>query len=254
MTGKLRRLSIDRVPAALEPSARQAAAKAAANPGWLKEREGRLLFALAANAPPRGAIVEIGSAEGKSTIWLASGLLAGGARGVVYAIDPHASYLGRRNTHEEFLRNMERAQVGEVVVGLKMTSEAANKGWAEPVRLLFIDGDHAYASVRQDFELWSRHLVAGGLVAFHDCLRKNPGPTRVFFDGVVQGEQFSDFSLIGSIGYGMRAGAAEECGLSQNAPRRLLARVTLRLFLSALEAGRRPPKPVVNLLRALVPH
>lgn len=254
MTGNLRRLSIDRISPGIEPSARQAAAKAAANPGWLKEREGRLLFALAANAPPRGAIVEIGSAEGKSTIWLASGVLAGGKGGVVYAIDPHESYLGRRNTHEEFLRNMKRAHVGEVVVGLKMTSEEANRGWKEPVRLLFIDGDHAYGSVRQDFELWSRHLVAGGLVAFHDCLRRNPGPTRVFFDEVVQGEKFSDFSLVGSIGYGTKAGGVSKCRLSQNAPRRLLARVTLRIFLSALDAGRRPPKPVVNLLRALVPH
>lgn len=34
--------------------------------------------------------------------------------------------------------------------------------------LLFIDGDHSYAGVRTDFELYSPLVRPGGLVAFHD--------------------------------------------------------------------------------------
>jgi cephalosporin hydroxylase len=38
----------------------------------------------------------------------------------------------------------------------------------EPVDFLFIDGDHSYDGVRQDFEMYSPLVRAGGLVAFHD--------------------------------------------------------------------------------------
>jgi predicted O-methyltransferase YrrM len=33
---------------------------------------------------------------------------------------------------------------------------------------LFIDGDHTYAGVKQDFEMYSPLVRRGGLVAFHD--------------------------------------------------------------------------------------
>jgi len=39
-----------------------------------------------------------------------------------------------------------------------------------PIDVLFIDGDHSYAGVRADFELWSPLVRPGGLVLFHDIL------------------------------------------------------------------------------------
>jgi predicted O-methyltransferase YrrM len=39
---------------------------------------------------------------------------------------------------------------------------------AIPVDFLFIDGDHRYEGVRQDFQLYSPLVRPGGLVAFHD--------------------------------------------------------------------------------------
>lgn len=39
-----------------------------------------------------------------------------------------------------------------------------------PVDLLVIDGDHAYGSVRIDFEMYGDLVGAGGLIAFHDVL------------------------------------------------------------------------------------
>jgi len=38
------------------------------------------------------------------------------------------------------------------------------------IDFLFIDGDHTYAGVRRDFEIWSELLTPGGHVAFHDIL------------------------------------------------------------------------------------
>ena len=38
------------------------------------------------------------------------------------------------------------------------------------VDLLFIDGDHSYAGVRQDFETYGALVRGGGVVALHDVL------------------------------------------------------------------------------------
>ena len=57
-------------------------------PGWLMPRDARFLYALAQRGPGDGAIVEIGSAWGLSTIFLAAGSRAA-SRERVYAIDPH---------------------------------------------------------------------------------------------------------------------------------------------------------------------
>ena len=38
------------------------------------------------------------------------------------------------------------------------------------IDFLFIDGDHRYAGVARDFELWSPLVTPGGAVAFHDIL------------------------------------------------------------------------------------
>ena len=39
-----------------------------------------------------------------------------------------------------------------------------------PVDFLFIDGDHSYEGVKQDFEMYSPLVRPGGIVAFHDIL------------------------------------------------------------------------------------
>lgn len=43
-----------------------------------------------------------------------------------------------------------------------------------PLDFLFIDGDHAYEGVKADFELHSRAVRPGGIVAFHDIAMKPP--------------------------------------------------------------------------------
>ena len=42
------------------------------------------------------------------------------------------------------------------------------------IDVLFIDGDHSYAGVRQDFELYSKLVRPGGLVFFHDIAHHRP--------------------------------------------------------------------------------
>ena len=40
--------------------------------------------------------------------------------------------------------------------------------------LLFVDGDHSYAGVRADFEMYSPFVRQGGVVAFHDIAVQQP--------------------------------------------------------------------------------
>lgn len=42
------------------------------------------------------------------------------------------------------------------------------RGWKEPVDILFIDGDHEYPSVKDDFDSFYPFVRDGGLVVFHD--------------------------------------------------------------------------------------
>lgn len=59
------------------------------------------------------------------------------------------------------------------------------KTWKEPIDYIFIDGDHNYEAVKQDFNDWYPHVKAGGIIALHDsaCNRGGPmywpGPSRL---------------------------------------------------------------------------
>lgn len=49
-------------------------------------------------------------------------------------------------------------------------SELATSLGEAPIDFLFIDGDHTYDGVRQDYEMYSPLVRPGGIVAFHDVL------------------------------------------------------------------------------------
>lgn len=82
----------------------------------------------------------------------------------------------------------------------------AVNSWSQPLDFLFIDGDHAYASVLRDFEQWTPLVRIGGILAMHDSRMSRPeganfhvGPSQVAADLVyakpekwkVLGEAFS---------------------------------------------------------------
>ena len=53
---------------------------------------------------------------------------------------------------------------------------AKNALGGRTVDLLFIDGDHTYEGVRQDFEMYSPLVRPGGLIVFHDIVVSPPHP------------------------------------------------------------------------------
>lgn len=142
--------------------------------GWLGKREGPYLYRLAVHGAQLGVIVEIGSWQGKSTVWLGKGasFINGGK---VFAIDPHVGGpdqekvgLSNVNTESAFRDNIERAGLESNVIAMVMSSASALEGWSRGIGMLWIDGDHSYEAVSSDFYGWSPFVAENGIIAFHD--------------------------------------------------------------------------------------
>lgn len=160
--------------------------------GWLIPSQARWLFEVAKETAQRGAIVEIGSAYGRSTVCLAWGARLA-QNGKVFAVDPHSGGKGFReqlgadaegySSLEGFLANIRRFHLEPWVEPVTMGSEEAAKQWAGgPIRLLFIDGWHTYEAVSHDILGWRKYMVSGGTIALHDY--QDDGVKRAIHDSM----------------------------------------------------------------------
>ncbi|MBM3230726.1 class I SAM-dependent methyltransferase [Candidatus Peregrinibacteria bacterium] len=174
--------------------------------GWLSDREADLLFRLSSECTGKGAIVEIGSWKGKSTTCLALGSRKGAGTHIT-AIDPHtgSSEHGKVDTYAEFLKNIERNGVADMVEPVRARSQDIGKTWQKPVELLWIDGAHEYEFVLEDLRVWQQHLIEGGVVAFHDSTM--PGPWKVIEDHLYRGNAFHSIGFVHGITYAVRGKA-----------------------------------------------
>jgi len=160
--------------------------------GYLHDIQGYTLMKMACDGPGSGAIVEIGSFMGKSTCYMALGTQRA-RREMVYAVDhfmgspEHQKGQGCEvqaivetgSTFHLFKENIARVGVSEYVNPIMASSREAAALWEQPIRLLFIDGDHSYEASKEDFESWSPFVVPGGLIAFHD-IGHWPGVTQFY--------------------------------------------------------------------------
>ena len=128
--------------------------------------------------------------------------------GPVVAIDPHTAPSVTdpktekgSSTFEEFKESLDKAQVTSSVEVHRAYSAEIAKSWNRPIRLLWIDGDHTYQGVQQDFGNYSPFLAPGGIVAFHDCLNTFEGPIRVFTESVLRDNRFGASGFVQSIGW-----------------------------------------------------
>lgn len=177
--------------------------------GYLKESEARLLGTIAACVPADGAIVEIGSFKGKSTVMLAK-VAAHYGLGPIVAIDPHNFNNAElqqfktdveASTFQDFLLNIETAGVAAQVEIHRAFSKDVSTGWNRPIRFLWIDGDHSYQGAKADFDGFFPHVSPLGVVALHDTLHPYSGPIRVFTEDVLRSDQFGAAGFAGSLGW-----------------------------------------------------
>ncbi len=111
----------------------------------------------------RQGIVEIGVLDGGTTREMATVATA-----PIYGIDPiipdsmNKQLVG---SEEKIRTNMEFYPKFHFY---KDFSYNVVKTWQHAFDFIFIDGDHEYGAVRQDFEDWVSRIAQGGYIAFHD--------------------------------------------------------------------------------------
>jgi cephalosporin hydroxylase len=128
--------------------------------------------------PPR-TVLEIGTASG-GTLFLLTRVAAPDA--LIVSVDLRRGQFGggypgwRVRLYRSFARMAQRV---ELVMGDSHEPEIQDRirGLLDgrALDLLFVDGDHTYEGVRQDFADYSHLVRSGGLVAFHDIVPGGPG-------------------------------------------------------------------------------
>jgi predicted O-methyltransferase YrrM len=133
--------------------------------------EPEALFSLTFLLQEKGEILEIGTNIGTSTIALALGLKVRGTARRLHTVD--------MKRHPELDVNLVEAGVADRVEVVVSTSGELAKRWSAPIELLWIDGDHSHVGCLADIRAFSRHVVTGGFIGFHDFANRMGVPGAV---------------------------------------------------------------------------
>lgn len=173
------------------PRLREIGPRLGAIQGWLTPQCAGTLYRLVRFVAPTPVVVELGAWKGRSSACIGYALRdRGGGRLVSVdtwkgsADEPqHRELLAGYDDdqlYREFLANVEREGLADLVEPWRMTTLEAADRWDRGITigLLYIDAGHSYAEVRSDFERWSPFVVDGGLIVFDD-VPSWEGPTRL---------------------------------------------------------------------------
>lgn len=145
-------------------------------PIWQVRPELEMFLAAVEQLRPR-AIIEVGSANGGSSFLLASTMAEDG---LLVCVDlpatPITGFAPRARTRlwRAFARKGQRVELVEADSHEQSTLDRVRTLLAgRPAEVLFIDGDHSYAGVKSDYEMYGPLVRDRGIVAFHDIV---PGP------------------------------------------------------------------------------
>lgn len=236
-------------------------AGAASVEGFLSPAEIKFLALLAAYPTAPGDILEIGSFKGKSTIVLAKAAGLAGSD-IVHAVDPMIApsetdpdLKGETSSLRAFEENVKKHNVGGKIELHRMRSSELAPNWTNPLRLLWIDGDHTYAGTKLDFDGFSGHLADRAIVAMHDVLHEFEGGLRVFAEDILLSPNFGACGLVGSIAWAQFHKDPDETKQYHTNKRFLYKRIT-RLIPYVVFGERLSgfEKKKFKLLRSRVPH
>ena len=152
--------------------------------GFLDKEEGKSLYEYAKLYSQKGNCLEVGSYCGKSAIYI--GAAVKGSKQKLFSIDHHKGSEEQQpgeeffdpelldeskqsiNTLPFFLDTIDKAGLNNIVIPIISTSVEASEVWSEPLAMIFIDGGHSEKAANNDYDVWSPHLMKGGLLAIHD--------------------------------------------------------------------------------------
>jgi predicted O-methyltransferase YrrM len=154
---------------------------------WTTRRELQVLFDLAAAAPPGSIALEVGSYLGASTCYLAAGIASGGGRLICVDTWMNDTIPGEAlDTFSEFESNV--TGLWPYITPLRVRSEELTLAQLpSELALVFLDGDHSFASVRREARLVSPIVPEGGILAFHDAIHFE-GVARTIGEALAGGE------------------------------------------------------------------
>lgn len=105
--------------------------------------------------------LEVGVRHGRSLAWARKF-----SKGDVYGID-----INNELEDHPLLRRVNLIQA---------ESNEAVKRWMLPIDVLFIDGDHTYEGVKDDWNNFSPFVKKGGRIYLHDCDATSPGVVQLW--------------------------------------------------------------------------
>ncbi len=187
--------------------------------GFLDDREADHLYRLALSASEKGPCLEIGSYCGKSAIYIGNACKSNGA--VLFSIDHHCgseeqqpgeAYFdpdlldretGKIDTLRLFRKTIAAFNLEDAVIPVIGRSAIIGQAWQTPLSFIFIDGSHAYDAVLADYQIWSKHVIAGGYLVFHDIFsdpaKGGQAPYRVYQIAVASG-LYEEMPMVESMG------------------------------------------------------
>jgi predicted O-methyltransferase YrrM len=130
--------------------------------------EAALLYRLARDVR-QGPVAEIGRFKGGSTVVFATALPEGVE---LWSYDLHVALradMTGASLDAELSAALARLGLTDNVHLLVADSRVVEPP-AQPLELLFIDGDHSYDGAKADFERWGAFVRPGGRVLFHDAV------------------------------------------------------------------------------------
>ncbi|MCK1583262.1 class I SAM-dependent methyltransferase [Bradyrhizobium sp. 168] len=189
--------------------------KAVSIPGMVSLKRGQIMYYMAlSTAHLGGDILEIGSWQGRSTLFLAQAC-KDSETGSVHAVDTFKGNPGNESLYvvgkadrsdllPNFLQNMKAAGVADRVTPHAMSSVEARseiKAINPSFRLIYIDGEHTYDAVKADLHGYADLLQVGGLLLFDDYSISFPGVVKAIDEHIAEnpgryGRRIQDDNLL----------------------------------------------------------
>ena len=129
-----------------------------------------------------GTIIEIGSYLGKSILSIAD--ICKENNNKIYCVDTWKGSPEHQDGEpyslcpvdklfDTFMNNVKSLGFEDIITPIRMTSSKASEEFFQDriaADLIFIDGEHSYASVKEDIESWNRNLKKDGILCGHDIV------------------------------------------------------------------------------------
>lgn len=187
--------------------------------GFLDPIEGEALYLYAKQYVRNNPCLEIGSYCGKSSVYLGSAVKENDQK--LYSIDHHKGSEEQQPGEEYFdsdlinaegngidtlpffLETIEKSKLDKFVIPIVSSSEEAYQDFTLNFDMVFIDGGHSEKAAQKDYELWSKRITKGGLLAIHDVF-PNPEdggrPPYNIYRRALESGNFKKLEMIKTLG------------------------------------------------------